>query len=253
MNLTLPSFPQLALPWALLLWLLVLAASSGIANPQESFLRGNLAYAEGNYADAESAYREAATKVRSASLHYNLGNSLARQENWSEAAFHYLRSHFLDPRLDAARANLLLCAEQLGFEESPYPQLSDPAALFPRSSWLFAGTTAFWFALLFLLHERILPFRLPFPRTIAFLGLLVVAASFIALWQYQRFQAWAVLSPDPAPLRVAPTSESPAEITLSPGTPVRILGEDRAYRKVRSGDGTEGFLHSGEIRALQGY
>lgn len=231
--------------------LLFLAVAAASATPQEAFLRGNLAYAEGDYAEAESAYREAAADIRSASLQYNLGNSLARQDRWGEAAFHYLKAHSLDPGLDAARANLLLCAEELGFEESPFPEIREPAALFPRHQWLIAGTAAFWLGWLFLLHRRLLPVRLPFPRLLGLGGLLIALAAAVAILQYDRFGSWAVLPSEALPLRVAPAADSPAEITLPEGSPVRILQTEGAYVKVRTRDKAEGFLRADEVRPVQ--
>ncbi|NBD38829.1 MAG: tetratricopeptide repeat protein [Verrucomicrobia bacterium] len=232
-----------------LLFLAVAAATS--ATPEEAFLRGNLAYAEGDYTEAESAYREAAANIRSASLQYNLGNSLARQDRWGEAAFHYLAAHSLDPGLDAARANLLLCAEELGFEESPFPEIREPAALLPRHQWLLAGTAAFWLGLFFLCHRRLLPVHLPFPRLLGFGGLLIALVAAVAVWQYDRFGGWAVLPSAALPLRVAPAADSPAEITLPEGSPVRILQSEGAYVKVRTRDRAEGFLRADEVRPVQ--
>jgi tetratricopeptide (TPR) repeat protein len=231
--------------------LLFLAATATSATPEEAFLRGNLAYAEGDYGEAESAYRQAAADIRSASLHYNLGNSLARQDRWGEAAFHYLKAHFLDPGLDAARANLLLCAEELGFGESPFPEIREPAALFPRHQWLIAGTAAFWLGLFFLFHRRLLPVRLPFPRLLGLGGLLIALTSAVAVLQYERFGDWGVLPSAALPLRVAPAADSPAEITLPEGSPVRVLQFAETYVKVRTRDKAEGFLRADEVRPVQ--
>lgn len=218
--------------------------------PQEAFLKGNIAYADGDFAAAEKAYRTAARSVRSAAIHYNLGNSLARQQQWPEAAAHYLSALFLNPSLDAAQANLLLAAEQLGFEDSPYPSLREPASLLPRHRWILVATTAFWLALLFLFHNRLLPWKLPLPRTVAAVSLLALLTALTALFQYHQFTRWAVVMPDASPLRLAPASDSPAEITAAQGAPVRLLDTSGSFLRVRLPDGSEGFLRANELQPI---
>lgn len=227
-----------------------LHAEESSANPNEAFLRGNLAYADQNFPAAEQAYRKATQSTRSAAIHYNLANSLARQNKWAEAAAHYLTAHFLNPSLDAARANLLLAAEELGFEDSPYPNLPEPALFLPHHRWLLVGSVAFWIAVLFLFQQRFLPWRLPFPKTITAIAAITFLAAAIAHFQYHRFGQWAITGPEPAPLRLAPTNQSPAELTVPPGSPVLRLQPAESFLRVRLHDGAEGFLHPAELQPL---
>lgn len=227
-----------------------LHAENASANPHEAFLRGNLAYADQNFPAAEQAYRKAAQSTRSAAIHYNLANSLARQNKWAEAAAHYLKAHFLDPSLDAARANLLLAAEELGFDNAPFPNLPEPALFLPHHRWLLVGSAAFWIAVLFLFHQHLLPWRLPLHKTITAIAAITCLAAALAHFQYHRFGQWAVTGPEPAPLRLAPTSQSPAELTVPPGAPVLRLQSADSFLRVRLLDGAEGFLRPAELQPL---
>jgi tetratricopeptide (TPR) repeat protein len=234
-----------------LLFLFACAAGSGLSaqSPQETFLKGNIAYANGSYAEAETAYREVLKGARSPEVHYNLGNSLAQQGKWSEAAFHYMKAYSLDPNFEAARANLLLAAERMGLAKD-YPKLSSPARLLSERTWTTLAAVCFWLALVFFFHGDFTRFRIPLSRTLGTLAVLALLSSLVAIVQHQLFKDWAVVSSSLVSLRVAPTEQSPGESVLVQGDPVRIIGHQKGFYHVMTAAGNEGFILHEEVYRL---
>ena len=107
---------------------------AGAQSPDEHFLKGNIAYGNQQYDAAEEAYRTVLDQVESSEVHYNLGNALAQQGKWSEAAFHYMHAYAMNPHMDAAKANLTLAASRLNLA-SHYPDLPRPARLLSARQW----------------------------------------------------------------------------------------------------------------------
>jgi tetratricopeptide (TPR) repeat protein len=216
---------------------------------REAFLRGNIAYGNKAYAEAEAAYRQVLQSGSSARAHFNLGNTLARQDRWSEAAFHYLRASAIDPRFVPARNNLLLARQNLRLEV-PFPSLPAPASILSREHWSFLAAGAFWISLFLFLHARLVPVVLPLARTLGTAGLAVLILALFAISQHQRFLGWSVVAAESPPLRVAPTSQSPGDLRLDKGSPVRIRDRQNGFVHVLTPSGSEGFLRLDEIHRV---
>jgi len=234
---------------------LLLLAAPAAAEPakeslQETFLRGNIAYGNGNYTEAEAAYRKVLQRARSPEVHFNLGNALAQQDKWSEAAFHYMRAYALNPNFEAARGNLLLAANRMGLARD-YPQMALPARYLPERSWSWVAAIAFWVALIAFFYRDFTRVRVPLARTVGVLGLGVLAVSILAIVQHNLFKDWAVVSSPLVSLRVAPTEQSPGQSVLIKGDPVRILGEQKGFFHVMTSSGAEGFILHEEAHSLR--
>jgi tetratricopeptide (TPR) repeat protein len=220
-------------------------------SPQEDFLRGNIAYGNEDYVGAIEAYRAALQKSESAPLHYNLGNALAQTQDWPQAAWHFLKAASLDPALDDARANLLLASTRLQGEPG-FPLLAEPANLLPPQAWIWILAIAGWALVLCLFHRQLLPRSLPLARTLALISLLIGLLSGTALYQHHQYQGWGlILTEEEVPLRLAPTSESPSEISLFPGAPVRLIEAGTDFHRVVTTEGAQGFVGIEEVRLLR--
>lgn len=215
-------------------------------NVEQRFMEGNIAYGNKAYAEAEAAYRDLLAIGQSAELHYNLGNALAQQGQWSEAAFHFMRAHSLNPAFDPARANLLLAASQLGLA-ADYPKLGNPAALFSQSAWTLIASIALWVAIIGLFYRDFVSFRIPLAKGIGFSAIAILILAAFSILQHQLFRDWNVISTPTASLRVAPTEQSPGDTLLIKGDPIRILGEQAGFFHVMTASGSEGFVLSREI------
>ncbi|MEX0325526.1 MAG: tetratricopeptide repeat protein [Puniceicoccaceae bacterium] len=216
---------------------------------EETFLKGNIAYGNGDFPTAETAYREVLQSVQSAEVHYNLGNCLARQNKWSEAAFHYMKAYSLNPNMESARANLLLAANRMGLSEE-YPKLASPGNLLSERQWTALAAGLFWAALIFFFHGDFVRFRIPFHKTLGVLCLLAMGLSATAIVQHKLFKEWAVVSSSLVSLRVAPTEQSPGESVLIKGDPIRIIGEQKGFFHVMTPAGAEGFIQQKEVYSL---
>lgn len=216
---------------------------------KELFMKGNIAYGNGAFAEAEKAYREVLETGQSAEVHYNLGNALAQQNRWSEAAFHYMRAYSLKPSFEPARANLLLAAERMGLS-ADYPKLANPARLLSESRWTLVAAVLFWMALIFFFHKDFVRWSIPFSKSLAVMSLIGLAVSVVAILQHQLFRDWAVISSPIVSLRVAPTEQSPGESVLIKGDPIRVLGEQAGFYHVMTSEGDEGFILLDEVHPL---
>ncbi|HSH09132.1 MAG TPA: tetratricopeptide repeat protein [Oceanipulchritudo sp.] len=234
---------------SVLLLMGLLSLTLGAQSPQETFLKGNIAYGNGNYPEAVEAYREVLKDVRSPEVHYNLGNALAQQNKWSEAAFHYMKAYSLNPNFEAARANLLLAADRMGLA-ADYPHLASPARLLSERQWTTLAAITFWLALIFFFHGDFIRFRIPLSKTLGTLTALVFLTSLIAIMQHKLFKEWAVVSSSLVSLRVAPTEQSPGESVLVQGDPIRIIGEQKGFYHVMTTSGAEGFILHSEVYSL---
>lgn len=233
----------------LLCALQALAADKAEPDPQELFMRGNIAYGNKEFSKAENAYRQVLELGHSAEVHYNLGNCLAQQNQWSEAAYHYMKAYSLKPSFEPARANLLLAAQKMGLERD-YPTLSGPANLLSETKWTLVAAVSFWLGLIFFFHRDFVRFTLPFGKTLGTISTVVLLVSIFAIIQHQLFKDWAVVSAPVVSLRVAPADQSPGESVLIKGDPIRVLGEQAGFYHVMTAGGDEGFILQSEIHPL---
>jgi hypothetical protein len=213
---------------------------------EETFLKGNIAYGNGNFVEAEAAYREVLQSVESAEVHYNLGNTLAQGNKWSEAAFHYMRAYALNPNMEAAQANLLLAANRMGLADD-YPSLAKPANILSERQWTSLAAILFWVALILFFHGDFVRFRIPLSKTLGTICTLVILVSVVSIVQHKLFKEWAVVSSSLVSLRVAPTDQSPGESVLIQGDPIRIIGEQKGFFHVMTSSGDEGFILQEEV------
>lgn len=237
--------------FALLAFFLTLspfAKAAPALSAEEHFMAGNIAYGNKAYGDAEAAYRAVLAIGQSPELHYNLGNALAQQGKWSEAAFHFMRAYALNPGFEPAQANLLLAANQLGLS-ADYPALGSPASLLSQSGWTLVASIGLWIAIIAFFHGDFFSFRVPFSKAIGISAIGLLCLSGFSILQHQLFRDWNVIATPMAPLRVAPTEGSPGDTLLIKGDPIRILGEQAGFFHVMTASGDEGFVLSGEIYA----
>lgn len=75
--------------------------------------QGNAAYRAGDYQTAEQAFNQAATLTNTAEAWHNLGNSLAQQERYADAAKAYEQALAINPELTAAADNAKLMQQLL--------------------------------------------------------------------------------------------------------------------------------------------
>ncbi|MGA1204420.1 MAG: tetratricopeptide repeat protein [Opitutales bacterium] len=223
------------------LLLVTLIGTAQAQSLQEVFLKGNIAYGNGDYREAERFYRQVLQEARSPEIHYNLGNALAQQGQWSEAAFHYMKAYSLNPNMESARDNLRLAANRMGLE-SDYPDLAWPARWFSGREYTTFAAIFFWGALIFLFHGDFIRYRIPFSKALGTVCILVTLVSIAGAIQHKLFRDWAIVSSSVVSLRVAPTESSPGESVLIKGDPVRILGEQKGFFHVITSSGSEGFI-----------
>ena len=233
----------------LLLLLVTITVQAFGQSTEETFLKGNIAYGNGHFEEATTAYREVLKTVQSAEVHYNLGNSLAQLNQWSEAAFHYMRAYSLNPNLESAQKNLLLAANRMGLADE-YPKLSSPGNLLSERQWTTLAAALFWVALIFFFHGNFVRFRIPFNKTIGSIAALIMVISIVSIIQHKLFKEWAVVASPLVSLRVAPTDQSPGESVLIEGDPIRIIGEQKGFFRVMTHSGAEGYILEKEVFSI---
>lgn len=95
----------------LLIFLIIMTAwqvhAETNADPAALFLKANESYQQGDYQTAQDLYEKLLDSgTRNGKVHYNLGNTLFRQEKTGEAIQHYLLARQFIPRSEDLEANI---------------------------------------------------------------------------------------------------------------------------------------------------
>jgi len=236
----------------ILLPLLLLATSRGLAGPDEAYRQAAdaLAHGQGDEAAAivDGLHDSGHVAPESFLL---LGNARAASGRIPEALTAYRRALLLDPALPEAKQNLAFLARQQGVAEAPPPgTMASILGRIPPAALVLASVCAGWLGVILILWKGCaawLPrgpgtFR-AMPAGIALLGVALVGSGIWLLLQHHGDPATTmrVLMADdqllPVPARRA--GDSPIVEKAKAGTLVRVVDDHGAwaYVEVPSGGG----------------
>ncbi|MBK8479592.1 MAG: tetratricopeptide repeat protein [Proteobacteria bacterium] len=257
------SLPSTArrLAWLLLGALLLVAPSGLRAETVDAAYRRALAdYYGGRYAAAAQALeRLAALPLRHEALFYNLGCAYYRLGRLGPAVYAFERALALESGSDDARHNLRLArqrAAQGGRDVlrgvSDQPAWQRAASVFElRTAWWL--TLILWWAVLagFVLVRRTAPgpARAGLVAGNALLGLLLLASVGLlgARIHLERSVRYGIVLPDKLAVREGPEAAARSAYSLHAGLRVRLVGEVSGWRRLRLGNGLEGWVRSDAI------
>lgn len=239
---------------ALIIALLALGPALAAAQPARvvrAFEEGNQRYAEQDYEAALAAYERALEGgYASGALYYNMGNAHYRLGARGQALRYYEKARLLQPHNKRLLHNLALVRSQTGGAAAP-PQpvlarFGQRIAAWVRPAWLFGGGLV-----LYLLALGLAAYRLWTRRRGAWLrralilalsaGALLMAVAFTASAGLER-QQHAVVVAREAALHATPAATSERRATFREGLVLRVLDRRDGWMRVRSTDGTAGWL-----------
>lgn len=203
------------------------------------FEQGNIHAAQGDWQAARASYEAALTAAASPGLYYNLALACEELADPGAAILAYERALALDPSHSASRHNLHLLRANQNLPASPATELPAYLRVLSPRLWPWLAAAAFWLSLGALLLRRLT--RWPYLLPLSALGILLLAGCGLAWMQTHRLFATVVVTAE-APLRVAPTTESPAHFTLRPGEVLRLRQLREDYLLVDSPSGASGYL-----------
>ncbi|HET9983529.1 MAG TPA: BatD family protein [Longimicrobiales bacterium] len=208
------------------------------------FRAGVEAYAAGRYGDAVARF---AAVVRAnpedATAWYDLGNAFYRTGARGDAIWAWLRALRLEPRADDVRRNLGVAAADPAVVEAASPAVplsGDEVLLLGAALWVVGGLV-----LAGALAGRRRPLRLAGAASV------VVALAVLGIGGFVRYgPATAIVRPKEASLLAAPNLHADRLAALAEGGAVTVVEERGEWLRVRSADGTEGWIETRAVGRL---
>jgi len=233
-------------------------AGTAWAGLQETFERGNEAFAMGNYDEAVSAYEELVELgVWDADVFYNLGTTYARMGRLGEAILNLERALIIDPGHDEALDNLRTVRRALARRRTEAGEDADLDP--PRSFWMnllnriTPGQVAVPFIICYVALFVILGARRLTERELSRLVLLIVAlilgAAVVvggglvmskAVFDEEVHEAIAVREGE-ARLREGPGDRFRGSVTAYEGDRLRVIDHEGGWLHLRDSSGQEGW------------
>jgi tetratricopeptide (TPR) repeat protein len=244
-------------PLAALLAGLVAAPAASPAEASAAFREGNERYLAGDFEGAARGYQAALEAgLDGPALRYDLGNAWFRAGRPGRAAASWERALRLDPGDEEARANLELVRRPFAARlpwARPEPagerlaaRVSDlSAALAFALPWL-----VLWGALAARLRARGAR-RTALALAASAAGLLALGGGLLVAARARELRApRAVVVAPGAPLHQAPSPQVEAPLELPEGAPVRAVGAEGDWVRVRLPGGLEGWVRREAVELL---
>jgi hypothetical protein len=204
------------------------------------------AYNTGDSRTAQDAFgRFVTAHPHDSAAWYDLGNAAYRNGERGRAVWAWLRSLALQPRNQNARANLELVNaddELITHAGLPLPLTTNETLLLASIAWLVACVGAVLY--LFLRRGR---------TSAAFVGALslLIALTLFGTVAFQSAQSrYAVVVPRTTPLRAAPAFRADQLRVLGSGDALHVTGRQNEWIRVRTTDGTEGWVEADRVGLL---
>jgi tetratricopeptide (TPR) repeat protein len=229
------------------------AKSARAGSPEETFERGNAAYAAGRYEEAAEAYRTVTRYgIRDPAVEYNLGNAEFRNGSLGRAILHFERARRLDPTDPDIRGNLeharSLCVDRVDVPE----EAAAVGALRAlqnrvgpdRQAWAALGVVWVIAALVAWCSARPGGWSAGWGWTLA--ALVVVLAVCLASWfaTYQRLEGRrvAVVLAEVAEVLAGPGHGNPTLFTVHEGLTLEVRAEREEWLQVSLPNGLNGWI-----------
>lgn len=220
---------------AIAIALLCAAASGAHAQDDDAGFRNGVgAWLRQDFATAVSAFeRHLANAPADEAAWYNLGNAYRGAGDSGRAIWAWRQALELNPRDGAVRRNLRLTSGTIGLTGAP------PRIAVTRDEMLFLLTILWWFAAAALCWSVLRDSRRAARVAVgmAVLALLVVLAG---LPSFLRRPSAVALEAG-SPLLAGPAVRSDTVAVVPAGTPVRVIGQEGSWLRLRTSDHAEGW------------
>jgi len=218
-------------------------AGHGAYASEEAFHHANELFAQEKFEEAISVYESALLNGASANLYFNLGNAYLKSKNYGAAILNFRRALLLSPQDTDINANLRLAQRQAELAVDDPTPLTIYSRFLTTNQWILIATIAGWItlALIILKFRRTQTPRFVILSTI--LSAVVLLSSLAGLVGYHQTRNQAVIAGQmDATLKVAPTPQSPATLSLLRGTTVVILKEVNGFDLIKTSTGQTGYI-----------
>jgi tetratricopeptide (TPR) repeat protein len=232
------------LTFFLLLPALCLRAADAPSPLDERFAAANQAYTDGQYAQAIEGYTALLAESPASTVYYNLGNAYTANGQYGQAILQYERCLVLNPDNADARANLKLARDAVEAAPPTRTWVEDYAQAAGVNTWTWLAAVAFWAMEFLVVLPPLYGWRSPWRTLLLALCLLGLVGGGTGLTGYHFMSKEGIVLADDAPLRLAPTSTSPAKGFLHAGAAADIRRTHGDYAYVVSPDGEQGWMSS---------
>lgn len=214
------------------------------------FDQGVEAYEAGRYPDAIQAFAAAIEDRETAAARHNLGLAHYQRGNLTEAVWQLERALQLDPHKGPYHYKLGALRQQLGLPTDAPGWADQFGQALSRQGWGLLLLVSGWLSLAVWLLPRCAGWHRSLPlRLLLGLGLSGFALAACGLFQTRDLPRLGIaLNPEPSQLHAAPAAAAPASGTIRPGERAVLRESHRAYRKVRTEGGAEGWVHEDDFR-----
>ena len=220
------------------------------SSPQQIFQQANEAYEAEHYADAADLYLQLIPDHQSAALHYNLGNTYYRLNQFGPAILHYEKALALQPSNPDIRANLKLAREAAQLPDTTPNWAQSLALKLPANSWAWITTSCFWIALACILLPRLWDRQSLLTRSVATLTILVFLTGIVALYGWHHLAQRGIALSEEAALKNSPTNSAAPQHYLKAGESATILRRHGSYYFIETPTGLSGWISSNTFQPI---
>ncbi len=242
--------------------LIFLIITSGFAQDEEAFQRGNSLYNQEKYQEAIDAYKTILdTGQESASLYYNLGNAHYKLSNIGFSIFYYEKALKLTPNDDDIKNNL-------AFAQKATIDAIDiiPEGFILKTIKKFTNMFSFdrwaWFSVIFVILFVIL-FILYYTTHVSSKKRLFFVSSWLMLifslsgvffafkqYNYNKNNLFAIIFAKETTIKSEPNLRSEEVFELHEGTRVQVTETVNDWKKIKLADGKIGWIPATDLKEL---
>ncbi len=230
-------------------------------DPVRLLAEGNHAYTAGDLAGAEKMYLQVrAMGIDDPTLHFNLGNTFARQGKLGQAVASYLRAQRLDPRDQDVRKNLEWVRDNLRdlkLTQEPLPlfiaQISSSVDFLSLDEWGLICLALVWSLCLltgWVFARGYWNDRLR--RLLVATGGLLILVSAATGWRWYQdvVRRQGVVIADTAEVRSGPTTGFPVLFEVHDGLTVHLVGTRDDWLRISLGGDWTGWLPASKVEKV---
>lgn len=236
---------------AVALTLGVRGAEPGATTPaQTPFEQATLAYQQANYPRAATLFRQAFVFRPAAGTLQNLGNAEWQSGHAGPAILAWEQALWIDPRDNAARANLRFARQQAELEEPRLAWFEICSTWLPFNTWAWLASATLSLSIALILLPSVFRWhKADWHQALAAAAFAVFLLSLPGVAGVYTRSQLGFIQPKEAPLRLTPTREAQWVARLPSGEPARVERERGDYLFIRTRH-TEGWVLRGEFAAI---
>lgn len=228
----------------------------------EQFKKANTAYENGKYEVAISEYQTLIKDgVDGFNLHFNLGNSFYKIEEYPLAILHYEKALKIDPASEDVKKNLKLSYAKTTDKIEPSKELvinrwyAEVINLNNADNWAIYSTSllfiALIFGLLYLFGASVILKRIGFFSAV--LMTIISLLCFTLAYQQRNYQATsksAIIFTPTVSIKSAPGESGTVLFVLHEGTKVKLLDRSNDWVNVALPNGNKGWIEETDLREI---